>query len=149
MRLPVGESPAGAIVDRLASVLLVGLAAFFVVVLDAVAPDGRGHGTHEQLGMSPCSWPILYEMPCPTCGVTTAATHLVHLEPLQAIATQPFGTFLAGLGLYAAGAALLCLLRGESFVARVATAPYGLLLRVALVLGFVSWGYVWMTWPRP
>ena len=30
-------------------------------------------------------------VPCPTCGVTTAACHLLHLQPWQALKTQPFG----------------------------------------------------------
>ena len=39
----------------------------------SVPPDARGHGTHERLGMLPCSWPQSLGLPCPTCGVTTAA----------------------------------------------------------------------------
>jgi hypothetical protein len=149
LRLPVQDSPAGAFVDRLLAITLAGLAAFFVVVLGRVAPDGRGHGTHEQLGMAPCSWPILYDAPCPTCGVTTAATHLVHLDPIRAVATQPFGAFLAGLGLYAAWLAARSLVCRTSLVGELATKPYGRLIRLALLLGFGSWAYVWLTWPTP
>ena len=66
MKLPVAESPAGKWVDRIVSIAVIGLAAFFVVALAMVHPDARGHGTHEQLGMPRCSWPVLYGRPCPT-----------------------------------------------------------------------------------
>lgn len=147
MRLPVAESPAGRWVDRLASVLLVGLALFFVAILWRVQPDARGHGTHEQLGMEPCAWPAVYGRPCPTCGVTTAASHLVHLQPVEAVATQPFGAFLAGIGLFVAGVAAWSLIRRESFVARVAFMPYGKALAIGLLLFAASWAYTWFTWP--
>lgn len=146
--IPVAESPAGRWVDRIAALTIVGLAVFFVVVLARVHPDGRGHGTHEQLGMEPCSWPIVHHKPCPTCGVTTAATYLVHLDPIAAVRTQPFGAFLAVIGLITAGVALGSLLRGESFVARLARLPYGTVFGVAVALLLASWAYTWLTWPQ-
>lgn len=145
--VPIAESPAGKWVDRLSAALLVALAIVFVALLASVDPDPRGHGTHEQLGMQPCSWPEVYGKPCPTCGVTTAATLLVHLRPIDAVATQPFGAFLAAIGLIVAGIAAWSLVRGESFVARIALLPYGTVLAVALGLLLASWGYVWLTWP--
>jgi hypothetical protein len=148
VRLPVGESPAGPRVDRLASLLLVGLAGFFVWILVQVDPDDRGHGTHEQLGMPPCDWPLVHGKPCPTCGVTTAAAHLVQFEPLAAVATQPFGAFLAALGLGVAGLAAWSLLRRESFVARFAYLPYGKVFGGGLLLFLASWAYTWLTWPE-
>lgn len=146
--IPVDESPAGKWVDRVAALTTLGLAVFFVVALGSVPPDPRGHGTHERLGMPPCSWPEVYGGPCPTCGVTTAATHLVHLDPLAAIATQPFGAALALAGLALAGLAAFCLARRESFVARIAMLPYGTAFGVALVLFLGSWAYTWFTWPE-
>jgi hypothetical protein len=147
VRLPVAESPAGPLVDRIAAVLLVALALGTVVVLLRIEPDARGHGTHEQLGLPACSWPIVHGKPCPTCGVTTAAAHLVHLDPLAALATQPFGAFVAGLGLYLAGLAAWSLLRRQSLVARLAFVPYGRLALLGLLLFAASWAYTWLTWP--
>ncbi len=145
--IPVAESPAGRWVDRLAAVLLVGLGIFFVVLLATIEPDARGHGTHEQLGMEPCSWPQVWGKPCPTCGVTTAATLLVHLRPVDAVVAQPFGAFLAAVGILVAGIAAWSLVRGESFVARIALLPYGRVLAAAVVLFLASWAYTWLTWP--
>lgn len=144
--LPVHESPVGAGVDRAISVTLVAVAAGLVVVLARVTPDPRGFGTHELLGMSPCGWPSSYGIPCPTCGVTTAAAHLVHLEPWRALVTQPFGAVLAGFGLWLAGLALLCLWRRRSLVARVLELPYGSIFVGFAVLMLASWLYRCATW---
>ena len=77
----------------------------FVFALSLVPPDPRGFGTHELLGMEPCGWADSGGIPCPTCGVTTAACHLVHLSPIKAVATHPFGAALAGFGIWLAGIA--------------------------------------------
>lgn len=146
--IPAGESPIGGIPDRLLAIATVGAASYLVVRLAGVEPDPRGHGTHEQLGLDPCSWPLIYGVPCPTCGVTTAATHLIHLEPIAALTTQPFGVFLAVLGLFVAAVALWSLLRARSFVERVARMPYGTLFGVTIVMLLLGWGWTWLSWPR-
>jgi hypothetical protein len=145
--LPVRESPVGAAFDRFVAVVTI-LAAFgFVFVLSLVEPRAEGHGTHELLGMEPCGWPALYGMPCPTCGVTTAATHLVHLDPIGAFLTQPFGAILAGFGLWLAGAACISLARGHSFVEPIARWNWPRLGVITSVVLLASWGYKILVWP--
>lgn len=139
--VPAGEGPLPRWLDRglALAVVLAGIAV--VGALLAVQPDARGYGTHERLGMRPCGWPEHYGMPCPTCGVTTAACYLVHLQPWQAVVTQPFGAALAAAGLVLVGLATLDLLRGRAFAVRA----YGFHLArwvvggVALLL--LSWWY--------
>ena len=91
LALRIDDSPVGPWTDRLIAVVFVVTAVGFVVLLSAVNPDPRGYGTHEMLGLAACSWPEELGMPCPTCGVTTAAAHLVHLSPWRAFVVQPFG----------------------------------------------------------
>ncbi len=146
MRIPLRESPYNAWADRLVALALVVAAVAFVMWLSDVDPDPRGHGTHEKLGMEPCGWARQWDMPCPTCGVTTAATHLVHLQPVAAFAVQPFGASLALGGLWVAAVALWSLLRGESFLVRVASWPYGTILVITVLLLLGSWGYRAATW---
>jgi hypothetical protein len=62
-----------------------------------LTPDARGYGTHQQLGLSTCTFMQLTTLPCPMCGMTTCFTHLAHLQPLQALSAQPFGTVLFAL----------------------------------------------------
>jgi hypothetical protein len=57
-------------------------------------PDRRGFGTHEQIGMPPCSMMVLWGVPCPTCGMTTAFSLLMHGHPWLAVKAQPLGAVL-------------------------------------------------------
>ena len=75
-------------------------------------PDVRGHGTHEQFGFAPCSFRDWFGGPCPTCGVTTSASHLVHGDIVASWQTQPFGTIAALLTLVAAFAFVVLHRRG-------------------------------------
>ena len=69
-------------------------ALWLAVLATATDPDPRGYGTHEQLGFSPCSFREVIGGPCPTCGVTTSASHLVHGSLSASWGTQPLGTLL-------------------------------------------------------
>ena len=114
--------------------------------LGGVAPDARGHGTHEQLGMAACEWPRVYDMPCPTCGCTTAATQVVHGDLVGAFVTQPFGAALALLGLLAGVHALSCLLRGRSFVDVLVRLPFWWIFGGMFALLWAAWGYKCLVW---
>ena len=142
---PVADSPLNPLADRIVAVIVLLSAAAFVWVLAATDPDPRGHGTHEQLGMEACGWVVHYQRPCPTCGVTTAAAHLVHLRPMQAVVTQPFGAALAGFGLWLAGAAGFCLLRGRSYLDYLLRLPQGRIMVWGLVLLLGSWLYKYLS----
>lgn len=58
-------------------------------------PSTRGHGTHTQIGMPPCSWAIWFDKPCPTCGMTTAFSHAGEGHWVSSFLTQPAGAVLA------------------------------------------------------
>lgn len=58
-------------------------------------PAEAGVGTHTQLGLPPCSWNVTMNLPCPTCGYTTAFTNVAHGEYAAAFAGQPSGALLA------------------------------------------------------
>jgi hypothetical protein len=72
-----------------------------------LTPDPSGHGTHQQLGMPPCPSVLLFDRPCPGCGLTTSWTALVHGQLGMAFRAHPLGPifyafFTAGalLGMY-------------------------------------------------
>ena len=139
--IPVTEGPRPAWLDRAAAIVVAAVGIAVVVLLARVDPDPRGHGTHELLGLPPCGWPERYGMPCPTCGVTTAACHLVHFSPWRAVVTQPFGAALAALGLLVLATALADLARGRSFLARAYTLPLSRWLLGGTALLLLSWWY--------
>jgi len=69
-----------------------------LLVLLAIAgrlrPDPRGWGTHEQLGLRPCTFLILFGKPCPSCGMTTAWAHLVQGHVVSAFRVHASGALL-------------------------------------------------------
>jgi Protein of unknown function (DUF2752) len=58
-------------------------------------PDARGYGTHEQLGLPPCTMMEVTGIPCPGCGVTTSISLAVHGHLVAAFLNQPFGLLVA------------------------------------------------------
>jgi hypothetical protein len=86
--------------------LSVALAGLTVASLLAVAvflqPSPTGLGTHEQLGLPPCTFRWLFGMRCPSCGMTTSWSHATRGELRAALASNVGGTLLAMTSLIAA-----------------------------------------------
>jgi hypothetical protein len=106
-----------------------------------LTPSSAGLGTHEQLSLPACGWVAIAELPCPTCGMTTAFAHAADGRLLESFLTQPLGCALAVasamallLGVYVAvtGSSILGLL-ARSFTAKVAWS-FGF-------LALLAWGY--------
>ncbi len=76
--------------------LLIGCLLFALLGLARMLePDASGLGTHRQLGLPPCTTVALFGIPCPTCGMTTSWSHLMHGELAASWAANPGGTCLA------------------------------------------------------
>lgn len=89
--------------------------AALVVVAALLRPDPNGHGTHTQLGLPSCPSVLIFQRPCPGCGMTTSFSHMAHGQVSQAFEAHMFGplTFIAwGLSALAAGYAAI---RGMRF----------------------------------
>jgi len=56
-------------------------------------PKSGGVGTHEELGLPPCGFYLMFHKPCPSCGMTTSFALLMHGKIIQAIKAQPAGVF--------------------------------------------------------
>lgn len=80
------------------------------LVVTAIAvwltPSSAGHGTHQQLGLPPCSTVLLWNRPCPGCGMTTSFTATVHGRWVEAWNAHPFG--IIGYVVFTASA-LVCI----------------------------------------
>lgn len=119
---------------------LVLIAAVLIAVFAAAAwihpygPDGTPLrlATHRQLGLPPCNFVLLTGMPCPSCGMTTSFSLLVHGDLRASLRANWVGTLLA----LAAGVALPWTLLSALY-GRLLLVPPGkadLLLTVALTL---------------
>ncbi|MBN2476490.1 MAG: DUF2752 domain-containing protein [Pirellulales bacterium] len=74
-----------------------GLALGLLVLLSLAAwvrPDPRGLGTHQQFGLPPCTFRVLFGLPCPSCGMTTSWAHLVRGQLLGAFQANAGGALL-------------------------------------------------------
>lgn len=152
MQLSAAKRPAGfeqlGATERFMS-LAFSLGCLAVLVTAAwLHPSEKGHGTHVQLGLWPCSWPTVVGGPCPTCGMTTAFAHAAHGEFVSSFISQPFG-FLLALATGAAFWAGLHMAATGSRLGRI----YGKLLRPRVLwtlagLALAAWAYKWATWPR-
>ena len=60
-----------------------------------LTPSPTGIGTHQQLHMPQCGWIALADIPCPTCGMTTAFAHAAHGHLWSSFLAQPLGCALA------------------------------------------------------
>ncbi len=108
------------------------------------SPDG--HGTHEQLGLPACSWPGLFDAPCPTCGMTTAFAHTADLNLAQAFITQPMGAILAVVTSVVFWFALHSVLTGSRALGLLGNLATGRVAAIAIALLFGSWVYKIVTW---
>lgn len=120
-------------------------AAACVLVLAALGtlltPAPEGHGTHTQLGLPACSFMELTALPCPGCGVTTAAVLAARGEFARAIATQPFGAALTlGIALFALWV-LVQALRGRDLGERLPRWVNRTTLAAAVLLALGAWAY--------
>ena len=91
---------------------LAGIIGAFALAL-SLQPDPQGMGTHQQLGMPPCTMYMLIGLPCPTCGMTTAFAHMVRLQVFDAFRSQPFGVLVFLSALLSAGWCMATILRGR------------------------------------
>ncbi len=53
--------------------------------------DKHGHGTHQQLGLPPCPSVLLFDRPCPGCGLTTSWTSFLHGDIAASFKAHPLG----------------------------------------------------------
>ena len=86
-------------------VLALGFATVFgiAVYLNPYQADGspKTMGTHQGLGLPPCNMVQLIGKPCPSCGMTTSFSLLMHGDPVNSVKANWAGTVLAAKSLAA------------------------------------------------
>ncbi len=132
--------------ERIAAGLLVGACLATLVTAGALTPDASGHGTHTQLGMSPCAWAVAFDAPCATCGWTTAFALAADGDLRAAFLAQPFGCLgaLAAAGVFWGAVHVAATGSRTGHAALRALAPGPLLVVAGLLVA--AWAYKWATW---
>lgn len=67
-----------------------------LITAASLKPDPRGYGTHEGLGLPPCTFQQLFGIRCPSCGMTTSWAYMMRGHVIRSFQAN-------------AGGALLCL----------------------------------------
>ena len=122
--------------------LAAGVGALGVIALARlVAPDPRGLGTHERLGLPPCLSEALFHIPCPFCGMTTAFSLMAHGRVQEAFVCQPAGALsFVGVSL-ASVAAWWCCIAAVGLRIRLSRAQSRMLWATGLGLIILAWIY--------
>lgn len=60
-----------------------------------LSPSPAGFGTHQQLGLPPCTFVWLFGVRCPSCGMTTSWSHAVRGQWLASLRSNAGGAALA------------------------------------------------------
>lgn len=86
--------------SRIGRVLLVAWSLFLTAgfaLAVSLDPDPRGFGTHQRLGLPPCTFRIMFDVPCPSCGMTTSFAHFVRGQFLRSAQANVAGLLLAAV----------------------------------------------------
>lgn len=135
---------AATLTDRIANVAWGTLGALPLLTAGILlTPSTKGMGTHQQLGLPPCTFLYLTNFPCPFCGMTTSWTHAAHGQVFESIRTQPMGFafFAIDLGLVVWILGLVLLGRAQFRPERFLTAIPRPLWWSGLSLTVVAWLY--------
>jgi hypothetical protein len=97
-----------------------------------LTPDPAGHGTHQQLGLPPCTIYYLTGRPCPSCGLTTSVSAILHGQFGLAWRANPTGFLIVAAAVAVALNSLFALLWGRSV--RIENTRFTLLLLALLAL---------------
>lgn len=78
-------------------------------------PSASGHGTHQELGLPPCPCVLIFNRPCPGCGLTTSFSALLHGRFRDAFKAHFFGPLLYAIFTVSAITSFAAFLRGRRF----------------------------------
>jgi hypothetical protein len=114
---------------------LLGLLAIAAVL----KPSPSGYGTHEQLGLPPCTFSVLFGRPCPTCGMTTAWAYMMRGQWYEACRANAGGTLFGLLAMVAAPWLLGSALRGDWLGVRPDERVAAGVLATVLLVTTIDW----------
>ena len=139
-RAPERANRVGAAVLALACLAVLGIAAW-------LRPSPDGHGTHTQLGLAQCQWVMMFNEPCPTCGMTTSFAYAAHMNFLAGARTQPFGFVLALTTATIFWGAAHVALTGSTLGNQALRLVNGRTLLAVFAMLLAAWVYKLATWP--
>ena len=80
---------------RLVAVLAAAIPLSALCLARNLQPSSSGLGTHQQLGLPPCSMRLMFGIRCPGCGMTTSWAHFTRGDWRASITTSVGGFLFA------------------------------------------------------
>jgi hypothetical protein len=114
--------------------------ALLIAVAAVLKPSPYLLGTHQQLGLPPCSFLVLFGIPCPTCGMTTAWAFLMHGLLVKALQANTGGVLLAVLAMAAAPWLTISAVRGRWLLWKPNGTVVGYMSILILAVTLIQWG---------
>ncbi len=99
-------------------------------------PSAEGHGTHRQLGLPPCGSVVMFDRPCPGCGMTTSWTHFIHGHFVESFRPHPLGPIVYMLFTLTALMCLYGYIRGQRLITESKFATRSLVAAILIFSGF-------------
>jgi hypothetical protein len=81
--------------ERAALLLAGGILVALLGIAAWLRPSQSGLGTHQQLGLPPCTMRVVFNLRCPSCGMTTSWSRLMHGNVLGSVQANAGGALLA------------------------------------------------------
>ncbi len=120
--------------------LLSGLfAASLLITARVLTPSPTGVGTHQQLGLPPCTSIILFNARCPACGMTTSWALFMRCEFAQAFHVNAGGALLALTALAFLPASCYFFVSGKGTRKERFSLALGSTLLLAMLIAVVQW----------
>lgn len=102
-------------------------------------PARQGFGTHQQLGLPPCSSLVLFGVKCPACGMTTSWSLVTRGDWAGAAQTNAGGMLLAVIAIAYLPASCYLFSTGRTSRHGWISFVFGASLLVAILLATVQW----------
>jgi Protein of unknown function (DUF2752) len=128
-------------------ILIAGLQVLVFVIATQVRPyasDGTPlrMASHQSLGLPPCNFQRMFNLPCPSCGMTTSFALLVRGDVVNSMRANWVGTGLAVFCALLVPWCLVSALRGRYLFVRRLEGVLPLLVGVFTVTMLLRWGVV-------
>ena len=110
-----------------------------LAIASQLEPSASGLGTHQQLGLPPCSFRMLLGIRCPGCGMTTSWAYFVRGQWDASLAVSLGGFLLALAGIATSG--VFCQSAWNGRLPGIAAQKWMTLVAVSIaVVTLADWG---------
>jgi hypothetical protein len=123
---------------RLIAAALAATPITLLLVASRLQPSTEGLGTHQQLGLPPCSMRVIFGFRCPSCGMTTSWAYFMNGQWAESFQVNSGGFLLAILSIAFAFCALKSVWTGQ-LPSTSSQRLMGVSLLAVAAVTFVDW----------